>query len=129
MSNERAEKLKAKVPASPAAVITRPAPPVPKVPVLAPKSPAGPPQVLAGLPKAPSGSPVVPPAPQMATDEKSLPAISDASKDTQTSDSQKVTAQKVIFCAEASDAAAVDASAELKKIHGEAPDCCARFCG
>ena len=41
VSNERAEKLKAKVPASPAAVINRPAPPVPKVPVLAPKSPAG----------------------------------------------------------------------------------------
>ena len=66
----------------------------------------------------------------MATDEKSLPAISDASKDTQTSDSQKVTAQESdFFRAEASDAAAVDASAELKKIHVKPPIVVRDFAG
>lgn len=132
VSNERAEKLKAKTPPSPAPVVNRTVPSAPKAPVLAPKIPAGPPVVPAGPPKAPAGPPkapagppVLPPASHKASDEKD-PTVRDATKSTELPKSEPISVPDSDSTnVEASDSA----SAELKKIHVKPPIVVRDFAG
>lgn len=132
VSNERAEKLKAKTPPNPTPVVNRTVPSAPKVPVLAsktpvgpPVAPAGPPKAPAGPPKAPAGPPVLPPAPHKASGEKD-PTASDAIKSTEPPKSQQIAAPE-------SDSTNIEASdsatAELKKIHVKPPIVVRDFAG
>lgn len=132
VSNERAEKLKAKTPPSPTPVVNRTVPSAPKVPVLAsktpagpPVAPAGPPKAPAGPPKAPAGPPVLPPVPHKASDEKN-PTASDATKGSKPPKSQQIAAPETDSTnIEASDSA----TAELKKIHVKPPIVVRDFAG
>jgi translation initiation factor IF-2 len=125
VSNERAEKLKAKTPPNPTPVVNRTVPSAPKVPILASKTPAGPPVAPAGPPKAPAGPPVLPPAPHKASGEKD-PTASDAIKSTEPPKSQQIAAPE-------SDSTNIEASdsatAELKKIHVKPPIVVRDFAG
>jgi translation initiation factor IF-2 len=127
VSNERAEKLKAKAPSNPAPVVNRTVPAAPKAPVMVSKTPigsvaapAGPPKAPAGPPKAPVGPPVVPAPSHQVSNEKASTVDSELTKSAET-----LELKDSVVPEGDSDAATV----ELKKIHVKPPIVVRDFAG